>query len=110
VTAVRNWGRRTDHEVQGRRRRSKLVGAASPDWQNRGVSVQINAPPHPEAGTVKDNQLQKLLKKTQAKADQKASKPKPSFDHTLEATKKPGVEDVDGEAAEIFKEMKKREF
>ncbi len=59
---------------------------------------------------MKDNQLQKLLKKTQAKAEEKASKPKPSFDHTLQATRKPGVEDVDGEAAEIFKEMKRREF
>ena len=72
--------------------------------------MQISARPHPEAGTVKDNQLHKLLKKTQAKAEQKALKPKPSFDHTLEATKKPGVQDVDGEAAEIFKEMKRREF
>jgi hypothetical protein len=60
---------------------------------------------------VKDNQLQKLLKKTQAQAAAKAAKPRPSFDATLEATKKPGVTDEGpGEAEEIFKEMKRREF
>ena len=59
---------------------------------------------------MKDNQLQKLLKKTQAKAAEKAAKPRPSFDATLEATKKPGTEEGAGEAEEIFKEMKRREF
>jgi hypothetical protein len=60
---------------------------------------------------VKDNQLQKLLKKTQAQAAAKAAKPRPSFDATLEATKKPGGEDGPGaDADEIFKEMKRREF
>jgi len=59
---------------------------------------------------VKDNQLQKLLKKTQEKAAAKAAKPRPSFDATLEATKKPGTEDTPGEADEMFKEMKRREF
>ena len=60
---------------------------------------------------MKDSQLQKLLKKTQAKAEAKASKPRPSFDATLEATKKRGADEEDrGEAEEIFKEMKRREF
>jgi hypothetical protein len=59
---------------------------------------------------VKDNQLAKLLKKTQAQAAAKAAKPRPSFDATLEATKKQGTEDAPGEAEEIFKEMKRREF
>lgn len=59
---------------------------------------------------MKDNQLQKLLKKTQAKAAAKAARPRPSFDATLEATRKPGTEDGPGDAEEIFKEMKKREF
>jgi hypothetical protein len=59
---------------------------------------------------VKDSQLQKLLKKTQAKATEKASKPRPSFDATLDATKKIGAEEGAGEAEEIFKEMKRREF
>jgi hypothetical protein len=59
---------------------------------------------------VKDNQLAKLLKKTQAQAQAKAAKPRPSFDPTLEATKKPGTDDGPGEAEEIFKEMKRREF
>jgi hypothetical protein len=54
---------------------------------------------------VKDNQLQKLLKKTQAQAAAKAAKPRPSFDATLEAT-----DDTPGDAEEIFKEMKRREF
>ena len=73
--------------------------------------VQISARTHTEAGTVKDNQLQKLLKKTQAQATAKAAKPRPSFDATLDATKKPGGEDGPGaDAEEIFKEMKRREF
>ena len=60
---------------------------------------------------MKDNQLQKLLKKTQAQAAAKAAKPRPSFDATLDATKKPGAEDGPGaDATEIFKEMKRREF
>jgi hypothetical protein len=59
---------------------------------------------------VKDNQLSKLLKKTQAKADQKASRPRPSFDATLDATKRPEDQDASADAKEIFKEMKRREF
>ena len=59
---------------------------------------------------MKDNQLQKLLKKTQAKATEKAARPRPSFDATLEATKKPGADGPGEEATEIFKEMKRREF
>jgi hypothetical protein len=59
---------------------------------------------------VKDNQLAKLLKKTQSAATAKAAKPRPSFDATLEATKKIGADDTPGEAEEIFKEMKRREF
>ena len=59
---------------------------------------------------MKDSQLQKLLKKTQAKAEAKASKPRPSFDPTLDATKKARIDDAPGEAEEIFKEMKRREF
>lgn len=59
---------------------------------------------------MKDNQLQKLLKKTQAKAEAKAARPRPSFDATLDATKKPGTDDAPGDAEEIFKEMKRREF
>lgn len=59
---------------------------------------------------MKDSQLAKLLKKTQAKATEKASKPRPSFDATLEATRKPGTDEGSGEAEEIFKEMKRREF
>ena len=60
---------------------------------------------------MKDNQLQKLIKKTQAQATAKAAKKRPSFDATLDATKKPGAEDGPGaDAEEIFKEMKRREF
>ena len=60
---------------------------------------------------MKDNQLQKLLKKTQAQATEKAARKRPSFDATLDATKQPGAEDGPGaDAEEIFKEMKRREF
>lgn len=56
-----------------------------------------------------EKQLQALLKKTQAKAAQKAAKPKPSFDSTLEATRPKATAD-ESDAADIFREMKKREF
>jgi hypothetical protein len=58
---------------------------------------------------MKDSQLNKLLKKTQAAANAKASKPKPSFDATLNVTRRPEPEET-AEAEEIFKEMKRREF
>lgn len=58
---------------------------------------------------MKDSQLAKLMRKAQAAADAKARKPKPSFDATLDATRRPAPEDS-AEATEIFKEMKRREF
>lgn len=56
-----------------------------------------------------EKQLQALLKKTQQKANQKAAKPKPSFDRTLEATRPQQTAD-ESDAADIFREMKRREF
>ncbi len=53
--------------------------------------------------------MQALLRKTQAKAAQKAAKPKPSFDPTLEATRPKQTAD-ESDASDIFREMKKREF
>jgi hypothetical protein len=56
-----------------------------------------------------DKQLAKLVKKTVAKAQQ----PKPNvgrtYDPTLDATRRPPSE-KDDEAAELFQQMKKREF
>ena len=58
-----------------------------------------------------DAQLQKLLKKTQAAA---AAKPKmKSYDATLDATHPPKSredEEADADAADLFQQMKKREF
>lgn len=56
-------------------------------------------------------QLQKLLKKTQAAA---AAKPKKkTYDATLDATNPPKTEAeqaADADAADLFQQMKKREF
>ncbi len=57
-----------------------------------------------------EKELQALLRKTQKKAAQKATKPRPVFDPTLEATR-PASDPFDNdEAQQIFKEMKRREF
>lgn len=58
---------------------------------------------------MKDSQLAKLMKKAQAKAEQKAKQPKPSFDATLNITRRPEPEET-AEAKEIFNEMKRRDF
>jgi hypothetical protein len=57
---------------------------------------------------VKDSQLKALIRKTTGKAEQKKPQQRPTFDPTLEATR--GEEDRTGEAREIFKEMKRRDF
>jgi len=57
---------------------------------------------------VKDSQLKALIRKTTGKADQKKPQQRPSFDPTIEATRRD--EDRAGEARELFKEMKRREF
>ena len=57
---------------------------------------------------VKDSQLKALIRKTTGKADQKKTQQRPSFDPTIEATRRD--EDRAGEAQELFKEMKRREF
>ena len=59
-----------------------------------------------------DAQLQKLLKKTQAAAAAKPKKKK-SYDATLDATNPPKSEEdeaADADAADLFQQMKKREF
>ncbi|MCU0634109.1 MAG: hypothetical protein MUE41_04470 [Gemmatimonadaceae bacterium] len=58
---------------------------------------------------MKDNQLAKLLKQTQQKAEKSINKrPSKSYDPTL-VTKKV-VEDADIEREKLFKELKRREF
>jgi hypothetical protein len=58
---------------------------------------------------MKDNQLAKLLKQTQQKAEKALSKrPSKTYDSTL-VTKKV-VEDADIEREKLFKELKRREF
>jgi hypothetical protein len=59
-----------------------------------------------------DAQLQKLLKKTQAAAAAKPKK-KRTYDATLDATHPPqseADEAADADAADLFQQMKKREF
>ncbi len=57
---------------------------------------------------MKDSQLKALIRKTTGKAEQKKPQQRPTFDPTLEATRP--EEDRGGEARELFKEMKRREF
>ncbi len=57
---------------------------------------------------MKDSQLKALIRKTTGKAEQKKPQQRPSFDPTIEATRK--EDDRTGEARELFKEMKRREF
>jgi hypothetical protein len=55
-----------------------------------------------------DKQLAKLVKKTVAKAARPKNQGK-TYDPTLDATRRP-PSDKDDEAAELFQQMKKREF
>ena len=60
-----------------------------------------------------DAQLQKLLKKTQAAAAAAKPKKKRTYDATLDATRPPKSEEdeaADADAADLFQQMKKREF
>jgi hypothetical protein len=56
-----------------------------------------------------EKQLAKLVKKTVAKASKPKSPPRRTYDPTLDATRRPHTE-RDDEAAELFQQMKKREF
>ena len=59
---------------------------------------------------MKDKQLEKLMRQVQGKTAGKGKQgPRPSYDPTLEATKRPEQES-DTDAAFLFKEMKKREW
>jgi hypothetical protein len=56
-----------------------------------------------------DKQLAKLVKKTVAKAARPNALHNMTYDATLDATKPPPTAQ-DDEAAELFQQMKKREF
>ena len=58
-------------------------------------------------------QLKALLRKTQAAAARAKPKKKRTYDATLDATRPPtdeATEAADADAADLFAEMKKREF
>jgi hypothetical protein len=58
-------------------------------------------------------QLKALLRKTQAAAAAKKPKKSRTYDATLDATRPPpdeATEAADADAAELFDEMKRREF
>jgi hypothetical protein len=59
---------------------------------------------------MKDKQFEKLMRKNMEKAAKPKQKDRPTYDPTLEATKRPdtGVNQVETE--EFFSEMKRREF
>jgi hypothetical protein len=56
-----------------------------------------------------EKQLAKLVKKTVAKASKPKTPPRRTYDSTLDVTRRPHTEQ-DFEAAELFEEMKKRDF
>jgi hypothetical protein len=56
-----------------------------------------------------DKQIAALVKKISAKAAKPKTPAKRSYDATLDATRRP-ESDADTEAAELFQEMKRREF
>jgi hypothetical protein len=56
-----------------------------------------------------EKQLAKLVKKTVAKANQPKRNQSRTYDPTLDVTRRP-ENDRDTEAAELFEQMKKREF
>jgi hypothetical protein len=60
-----------------------------------------------------DAQLKALLRKTQAAAAAAKPKKKRTYDATLDATRPPQTEEgeaADADAADLFAQMKKREF
>lgn len=65
-----------------------------------------------------EKQLKALIKKTVAKVERTKPKKRPTYDAALDATQKPdeaegatpGDADALGDAEQIFKEMKRREF
>lgn len=56
-----------------------------------------------------EKQLAKLVKKTVAKASKPKATPRRTYDPTLDITRRP-ENARDTEAAELFEQMKKREF
>jgi hypothetical protein len=62
---------------------------------------------------VNDAQLKALLRKTQAAAAAAKPKKNRTYDATLDATRPPKTEEgeaADADAADLFQQMKKREF
>jgi hypothetical protein len=64
--------------------------------------------PHTSRDRMKDSQLKALIRKTTGKAQAKKNPNRPSFDATIDATRR--EEERSGDAREIFNEMKRREF
>ena len=56
-----------------------------------------------------DKEIAALVKKTVAKTSKPKAPPRKTYDSTLDVTRKPETNE-DLEAAELFEEMKKREF
>ena len=58
---------------------------------------------------MKDKQFEKLIRKNMEKAAKPKQKDRPSYDSTLEATRRPDSGNQ-AETEEFFSEMKRREF
>ena len=81
-----------------------------PDYSSKVGARDIRPSLRAYTDPMKDKQLEKLMRQAQGKAASKGKGgPRPTYDPTLEATKRP-EEASDNDAAFLFKEMKKREF
>jgi hypothetical protein len=58
---------------------------------------------------MKDKQLEKLIKKNMQKVEQAKPKSRPSYDSTLDATRRP-ENPTQADTEELFDAMKRREF
>ena len=57
-----------------------------------------------------EKEVQALIKKITAKANQKKKEPRPTYDPTLTATKREAPSEEGEQRTQFFKEMKRREF
>jgi hypothetical protein len=81
--------------------------SARPGAATRGTLVLF--PQRVPERPMKDKQFDKLMKKNMEKAAKPKAKDRPTYDSTLEATRRPEAGNQ-AETEEFFSEMKRREF
>jgi hypothetical protein len=89
----------------GRRRSVTILARQGAATRGPLVSFRQRVPERP----MKDKQFEKLMKKTMEQAAKPKAKDRPTYDPTLEATRRPEAGNQ-AETEEFFSEMKRREF